>query len=194
MTVSAEDVTRATEAACAALRPAVDQDWGVPAGSIEWSCRRTGEHVADSLLWYATQLLGEHADRFLTFELKLEDGTDTSTLVDIVEATGRVLAVAVAAAPDTARAYHAFGVGDREAFAAMGVLETCLHTYDIAQGLHCAWNPPDDLCDKVLDRLLRDRPDHSDAWESLLWCSGRIALPGLPRRESWRWWNEPTTA
>jgi hypothetical protein len=81
-------------------------------------------------------------------------------------------------------------MGDREAFAAMGIVETFVHTHDIAQGLGSTWSAPEDICEKALSRLFPDRPEHDNPWLTLLWCTGRIDLGRLPRRASWRWQNE----
>ncbi len=74
----------------------------------------------------------------------------------------------------------------------MGITELLLHTYDIthapAQGP--AWAPDDDLSTAVLTRLFPDAPDAPAGhgpFDVLLWCTGRTALPGLPRRTAWQW-------
>src|SRR4051795_13505192 len=53
---AAADVDRAVDLAVAALTPALDQDWHVPAGGLDWDCWETVEHVADDLFAYAGQL------------------------------------------------------------------------------------------------------------------------------------------
>jgi hypothetical protein len=68
----------------------------------------------------------------------------------------------------------------------MGVVETLVHTYDIALGLGLDWRPPARLCAPVLARLFPDAPP-GDPSALLLWCTGRITLDGRPRREQWRW-------
>jgi hypothetical protein len=89
------------------------------------------------------------------------------------------------------RAYHGFGVSDPEGFAAMGVVETLVHTGDLADGLGLAWDPPAALCARVLHRLFPDAPPDTDPWRTLLWATGRAELPGRPRLTSWRWYGEP---
>ena len=51
----------------------------------------------------------------------------------MVVACGRLLSSALAAAGPDARAWH-WGATDPSGFAALGVNETLLHTYDIATG------------------------------------------------------------
>jgi hypothetical protein len=38
------------------LAPGLDRDWSVPAGDLEWDCRRTLDHIVDTLLLYAAYL------------------------------------------------------------------------------------------------------------------------------------------
>jgi hypothetical protein len=81
------------------------------------------------------------------------------------------------------------GPSDPEASAAMGVLETLVHTYDVTRGLCTSWTPDATVCTRVLARLMPEVERTEDAWADLLWACGRIALPGRPRREQWRWHN-----
>lgn len=73
----------------------------------------------------------------------------------------------------------------------MGIVETLVHTHDLAQGLGFAWNPPADLCSRVLARLFPDAPESTDPWPALLWATGRDELPGRPRLTTWRWDGTP---
>ena len=97
-----------------------------------------------------------------------------------------LLRLAVSAAPPTARAWHPYGTSDADGFAAMGITETLVHTYDIARGLGLSWSPPAEPSAAVLSRLFPQAPA-GDPAEVLLWCTGRIALDGRPRRTEWRW-------
>ena len=65
--------------------------------------------------------------------------------------------------------------------------ETLLHTHDITQGLDVPWEPPADLCAKVLGRLFPGAPP-GDPARVLLWATGRGELDGHPRQTSWRWY------
>ena len=98
---------------------------------------------------------------------------------------GGLLSRAIAAAAPTDRGWH-WGPCDPEGFAAMGVAETILHTYDITRGLGVDWRPPPDLCAKVLRRLFPDAPT-GDPVPVLLWCTGRGDLDGHARVTSWVW-------
>jgi RimJ/RimL family protein N-acetyltransferase len=174
------------------LRTATDRDWAaVRAGSLDWDCHQTVVHVADDLIAYAGLLASRARNRYAPFELTLEEGTDNAGLLDVVEATGALLAAAVRTAPRSARAFHPypFRSANREGFAAMGVAEVLLHTHDVAQGLGLAYEPPGELSRFVLERIfphVRPGPDH---WQTLLWATGRADLAGREPVTEWRWCN-----
>ncbi len=76
---------------------------------------------------------------------------------------------------------------------AQATSEILQHTYDIAQGLGLVWQPPDDLCDRVVRRIFPWAPDGEASphrWQVLLWACGRVALPEHPRLEP-NWWTHP---
>jgi RimJ/RimL family protein N-acetyltransferase len=104
---------------------------------------------------------------------------------------GALLAAAVRTAPREARAFHPypFRSANREGFAAMGVAEVLLHTYDMTAGLGLAYEPPSAVAEFVLSTIFPHvRPD-SDAWRTLLWATGRGELPGRAPVTEWRWHN-----
>ncbi|WP_345568561.1 hypothetical protein [Nonomuraea rosea] len=71
----------------------------------------------------------------------------------------------------------------------MGVVETLVHTHDIAQGLHRDCVPEQDLSAPALARLFPGVPVVDDPWSTLLWATGRLETPGRPRRTGWRWYG-----
>jgi hypothetical protein len=93
--------------------------------------------------------------------------------------------------PPEVRAHHVMGLSDPEGFAAMGVVEILVHMYDLAEGLGLEWDPPADLCARVLARLFPDAPDDTEPWPTLLWATGRGTLPGRARLTTWRWQAAP---
>jgi RimJ/RimL family protein N-acetyltransferase len=187
-----DQVSEAVTECVTLLRTVAGRDWdGVKAGRLEWSCRQTAEHIASDLIAYAGQLAGRPTEAYVPFEIVMEDGTDNAGVVDVIEATGALLAAAVRTAPREARAFHPypFRSANREGFAAMGIAEVLLHTHDIAQGLGVAYEPPAALCQGVLTRIfphVRPGPDH---WRTLLWATGRGELPGRAPLTEWRWNN-----
>ncbi|MEU2033869.1 hypothetical protein [Nocardia amamiensis] len=112
-------------------------------------------------------------------------------VLQVLEASGALLVAMVRTRPPHTRAYHVFGISDPEGFAAMGSVETLVHTHDLAQGLRLDWSPPADLCSRALARLFPDAPQSTDPWTTLLWATGRAELPGHPLPATWRWDGTP---
>ncbi|MEW2357764.1 maleylpyruvate isomerase N-terminal domain-containing protein [Spirillospora sp. NPDC029432] len=201
----ADDLDRAVRLALDTLRPAAPDAWDRKAGSLDWTCWETAEHLADDLFSYAAQLGPRtpaqdgpvpfawvsrrpggprnaiHADR----------AAGPDGLLQVLEASGAMLSALVRAAPPELRSYHSFGVADPAGFAAMGVVETLVHTHDMAEGLGLGWTPPAGVCAPSLARLFPDVPGDGDPWTALLWATGRAELPGRPRRTGWSWRSAP---
>jgi hypothetical protein len=77
---------------------------------------------------------------------------------------------------------------DSAGFAAMGVVEVLIHTFDVVRGLNPAdpWRPPGALAAPVIARLFPHAPS-GDPAEVLLYCCGRAALGDMPRQTQWQW-------
>ncbi|MFE3161727.1 GNAT family N-acetyltransferase [Streptomyces sp. NPDC059224] len=187
-----DQVEEAVAGCVAALRPTVARDWAeVRAGGLDWNCHETAVHVADDLLAYAANLAGRAQDAYVPFELKLDDGTDNSGLLHVIETTGALLAAAVRTAPPGVRAFHPypFRSADRTGFAAMGIAEVLLHTHDMAAGLDIAYRPSEELAASVLEVLFPHVQPGPTPWATLLWATGRGELPGRAPVTGWRWHN-----
>ncbi|MFG2722457.1 hypothetical protein ACGFW5_29815 [Streptomyces sp. NPDC048416] len=205
--VTGADVEHAVRLSVTALRAGLAADWSVQAGPLEWDCWETVEHLSDDLFAYAVQLgpAQPPLDGEVPYlcEAKRPGGPRNSVHADraagpagllmTLEASGALLTAMVRTASPDVRAHHVFGISDPEGFAAMGIVETLLHTYDVSEGLGLTWSPPAGLCDRVLARLFRDVPDDQDRWQALLWATGRADLPGRPRPGTWRWYGEPVS-
>ncbi len=112
-------------------------------------------------------------------------------LLRVLEASAALLVAMVRTKPPQVRAHHVFGASDPEGFAAMELVETLVHTQDLAEGLGLDWAPPADVCARVLARLFPDSPRTTDPWPTLLWSTGRGELPDRPRLTRWRWYGAP---
>jgi hypothetical protein len=180
----------ATAALCReTLRPWADRDWSVPAGDLEWSCRRTLDHMVDVPIFLA----GNAALRSTSRVLPARNGdpdADVTRLLDAVVTSATMLERICAGMGPADRGFHPAGQADAEGFRAQGCAEVLQHTYDIANGLGEAFRPPDDLAARIVARLFPWAPaaeEHPDRWEALLWSCGRIALPGHERLAP-DWW------
>jgi hypothetical protein len=194
MTVTADDLDAAVSAVVAALRAGTDRDWSAPAGTLEWDCWHTAEHVGDCLLSYAGQLAVQPAARYVRFLASADKDASPAEVLEFAEAGGRILAATVRPAPAQARAYHPTGMADPEGFAAMGCVEALLHGHDIAEGLGLSLDPPSGICRGVLARLFPQAAADlagTDPWEALQWATGRAGLPGRPQLHQWRWHGAP---
>jgi hypothetical protein len=191
---SASDVNLAAAAAGATLRPLAGRDWRVRARDLEMSARETLEHIIEGLTFYSRDLATPVVEPPGNEELVLRCAPDTPIvgLIEGMEQCAAVLARVVAAVPEETRAFHPFGRADRSGFAAMACDEIVLHTDDIAAALRSTFEPPADLCERVLARLFPWAPAAGDAWDRLRWANGRLALPDHPRLGSdWRWHCAP---
>ncbi|MEU1884737.1 maleylpyruvate isomerase N-terminal domain-containing protein [Micromonospora rifamycinica] len=183
--LSGNAVREAVGASTRVLGPYTDRDWTVPAGDLDWSCWTTAAHLAHDLLGYGTQLTGRPETGYLPLDLRVRPDADPAQVLAVVAACGGLLAAALDTVPARTRAWH-WGACDPSGFAAMGIAETLLHTYDITRGLAVGWQPPAAPSAAVLRRLFPDAPA-GDPPAVLLWMTGRATLAGRPRRTAWTW-------
>jgi hypothetical protein len=181
--MDSQDVDQAVAEMVRVLTPHESKDWQCRAGTLDWSCWKTAAHVAHDLLAYAGQIAARPDSAYLPFDLVIRGDASPRDILRIVTGCGRLLSDALAAAKPTARAWH-WGPTDPSGFAALGVNETLMHTYDITQGLGINWRPPESLCAAVLARLFPDAPA-GDPVQVLLWSTGRVDGNGRPRVTSW---------
>jgi hypothetical protein len=194
MTVTADDLDAAISTVVSTLRPATSGDWLAQAGTLDWDCWHTAEHIGDCLLSYAAQLVTQPATRYVRFLASADKDASPAEVLEFAETGGGILASTVRTAPPHARAYHPTGMADPEGFAAMGCVEALLHGHDIAQGLGLSLDPPRGLCSSVLARMFpKPAADlaTTDPWEALQWATGRAELPGHPQLHQWRWHGAP---
>ena len=183
MRPDSRDVEDAVAEMVRVLTPYESRDWQGRAGSLEWNCWTTAAHVAHDLMAYAGQVAAQPGSAYLPFDLVIHADAAPSDVLRVVIACGRLLSSALAASGPDARAWH-WGPTDPGGFAALGVNETLVHTYDITQGLGISWLPPESLCAAVLARLFPDAPE-GDPVQVLLWSTGRAELEDRPHVTSW---------
>lgn len=180
----------ATAALCRdTLRQWLDRDWSVPAGDLEWSCRRALDHIVDVPIF-----LGGNAAMRSTSRVKPvrngDPNADIPDLLDAVVTSATMLERICAGMNPDDRGFHPAGQADAEGFRAQGCAEILQHTYDIANGFGESFRAPQELCARIVARLFPWAPDaseHADRWEALLWSAGRIPLPGRERLDP-NWW------
>ncbi|MGK5638203.1 maleylpyruvate isomerase N-terminal domain-containing protein [Streptomyces sp. URMC 126] len=166
---------------------APDADWSRPAGRLDWSCHATLDHLALGITGYAGLLTAKPRDRYITLFASLDPQAPVSARLEGIRVAASFLAAAVRAAAPEDRAWHPWGHSDGPGFAAMGVVETVVHTHDIATGLGVGWTPPDEFAGPALARLFPGVPDDGEPGLALLRATGRIARPGEGHVGEWRW-------
>lgn len=189
--LSVADLSSVASLCRTALSPALAADWTGRAGDLDWTCRRTLDHVVDALFFYAVML----ATRAIARPVPARDGDPAKSpaeLLVIVESAAAILGEVARAAPAGTRAFHPAGMTDPEGFLALGCEEILIHTDDIAVGLGCSFAPPPALAGRVLRRLFPWAPAGHDPWPTLKWACGRAALPGHARLDAdWYWHSAP---
>lgn len=190
-TMLPNDLLTAASVSQAALEPALDRDWSVRAGDLEWSCRHTLDHIFEALIFYAGMLATRSPELRETGVINTA-GIPLADALTMVETMAAILSEVVRAAPPEARAYHPNGMADGSGFVAMGCEEILMHSADIAQGLGLALCPPTDLAARVRARLFPWAPTEVEPWDALRWAAGRKALPAYPRLGTdWGWHCAP---
>jgi uncharacterized protein (TIGR03083 family) len=189
--VDGDDVLAAVSAVADVLDgPATADDrWDDRAGDLDWSCRRTLAHMADCVTWYAAILA-----RRSTHMVEVGEMSPTAkpaVLVDALRSSGALLAAAVKVADPGDRGFHPFGMADRSGFAAMGCDEVLVHGADIAAGLGLDFDPPADVCERVVRRIFPWSPAGAEPWAALRWANGRAPLGDRPPERTWLWQCAP---
>ena len=160
---------------------AVDLDWSVPAGTLEWSCWKTADHTVDCVFSYALFLASRRQEGYPPFDLlrALPEATPAD-LVEGLHAVVRMLrAVIVTSPPGTRAVLTRTTDGDASDFAPRAAHEMILHGYDVCSGLGVRFEPPRDVSRRLLLHTNAwlpsgaDSIETSDAWSDLLARSGR---------------------
>lgn len=176
-----------------------DDAWDAPARGLDWSCRETVSHILDDLGGYAMQLSGErgHGASYTPlvegvqprpdgppFLFWPEEDGGTRAICECLDAVGGLLVAVVATAPPDRIGWHPYGDPDATGLAAMGIVETTLHTLDILAAHGIAYQPDREIIGRVLDRLFPTAVRTDDPWHDLLTATGRTPET---RGITWRW-------
>jgi len=187
---SVDDFTRLSNLVLDAWGSAIDGDWSMPAGTLEWSCWTTADHTVDCVFSYAFMLATRRQHAYPNFsEIHAPEGAPPEDLLDGLQGACELLRATIVAAPPGTTAILGYDaslkpwVGARDDFAARGAHELILHGHDVCAGLGVPYEPSADLCERLLDHTV-DWPRvgtvtrTDDAWADLLVRSGRPGRAG----------------
>ena len=180
MTVTADDLDSVISCVMSGLLPITDRDWSVRAGTLEWDCWHTAEHIGDSLMSYAWQLAVQPTGRYVRAIATAEKDASPAEVLEFAVTGGRVLSCMVRTSRAHVRAYHPAGMADPEGFAGMGCHEALVHGNDIAHAFGLSLDPPRDVCRRCWPASSRKPPP---TWPNPTLgprCSGPAAASTCP--------------
>jgi hypothetical protein len=183
-----EDLYELSELVAKAWLSAVDRDWSVSAGTVEWSCTRTADHAVDCVYAPAFFLASRKRDAYPEVGLDVTIGPNASPsqLAQSLEIATRILAAVVNDAGPEVRAVlfrnPTVLVAAPQDFLARGATELILHAHDVCTGLAVPFEPPFELCYRLREHTRpwpmwtyawKGLPSTNDPWGDLLIGSGR---------------------
>jgi hypothetical protein len=177
--VTINDFVAVLDHAVAAMGDATDHDWGAAAGTLDWTCWETVDHVIDCVFSYAVQVAAGAHGGWLPLELHPLSTARPSELVEGLGTVGAVFATVLRAAPADAVASDGFVSLNVADWAARGAYEVAVHAHDVLSGLAIAFEVPATICTGIIaspGMWFIDRAraaDAADPWSALLLGSGR---------------------
>src|SRR3954471_8365147 len=100
----ADDVRVAAQSSYDALQPVSEADWSVSAGTLEWTCRATLEHLLTALDKYSRWLATPYAEATPPHQFR-DPNLSIAQLLALLKLRAGVLAAVVTAADPTARGF-----------------------------------------------------------------------------------------
>jgi hypothetical protein len=171
-----DDVIAAARVAEAALRPVVDRDWAVRAGSLEWNVEQTITHMIGATAKY-TLYLASRCEHFIGLSITRWPDATNEEIIDSLVPVATGLANVAATSPAGVRAYHATGPSGAADHVGRACVELLVHTGDALAGFDVSFAPPPDLCRRVLAQqfptVAASGSYESDPWRALLAATGR---------------------
>src|ERR1700753_4177335 len=89
MTVTADDLDSVISCVMSGLLPITDRDWSVTAGTPEWDCWHTAEHIGDCLMSFAWQLAVQPSGRYVRAVATAEKGASPAEVLEFAVTGGR---------------------------------------------------------------------------------------------------------
>jgi hypothetical protein len=89
MTVTADDLDSVISCVMSGLLPITDGDWSVRAGTLEWDCWHTAEHIGDCLMSFAWQLAVQPSGRYVRAVATAEKGASPAEVLAVAVTGGK---------------------------------------------------------------------------------------------------------
>jgi uncharacterized protein (TIGR03083 family) len=172
VTIRPDSVEAAAAAVIAALKPGIDADWSVKAGDLEWTVDRTIAHMTGAPAKYAFYL-SNRSTRYVAIRVWPEADATRQERLEAIEACAAALAGVAATAPPDAFGFHVTGMKNAEQYLAMACYELLIHAYDVTSGLGLLYEPPEELCQLLIEHYHPGRDEQRPVWPFLVWLSGR---------------------
>ena len=187
-------VTKVADELVEVLQPTVNLDWEIKTPDLDWTQSQTAIHTMRACLEYSYQVVGKRIDTYQPVLFEKKEKATPAEYLPMIATAARVLEKVVKDADPSDRAWHAYGISDAVGFAAMGVVEVSVHTYDLAKGFGIDFVPDNQAAEFAIKRIFSgttEYPAHKSQGELLLWLAGRIELSGVARRSGWKWNGVP---
>jgi hypothetical protein len=194
LSAAANNIELVSEELSQTLSQTTHLDWEIATPDLDWTQSQTAIHTMRACLEYTYQVVGKRMDTYQPVLFDKKDKATPAEYLPMISTASRILQKAIKDADVTDRAWHAYGVSDPIGFAAMGVVEVSVHTYDLAKGFGISFVPNNVAAQFAIERLFSgttEFPNHDTSGELLLWLAGRIELSGTPRRQGWKWNGVP---
>lgn len=193
-TTAANFLEMVSEELSQTLAPTTKLDWEISTPDLEWTQSQTAIHTMRACLEYAFQVVGKRMDSYQPVLFEKKDKATPAEYLPMISTASRILQRSIRESEISDRAWHSYGVSDPVGFAAMGVVEVSVHTYDLAKGFGINFVPNHEAAHFAIDRLFSgttEYPKFDTHGQLLLWLAGRIELSGAPRRQGWKWNGTP---
>lgn len=194
MELATNDLTQCAKWAAERWSALPGNRWDATDTRVEWTPRRTLDHLVDSMLLYSAYV----AMRARSRVSPPRNGDPAAAPAALIDAFGSGIAILTRLLDgfsDDERAFHPSGLADRSGWIGMACTEILVHTEDAIGAVDTPKEHfPLALADAVVDRVLPWVPRDGNGRERLLWPTGRAPLGGRPPEPAdWWWQSAPLT-
>jgi hypothetical protein len=187
-------VTKVADELEEVLQPTINLDWEIKTPDLDWTQSQTAIHTMRACLEYSYQVVGKRLDSYQPVLFEKKEKATPGEYLPMITTAARVLEKVVKDSDPSDRAFHSYGISDPVGFAAMGVIEVSVHTYDLAKGFGINFLPNEQAAEFAINRVFSgtiEYPEYKSHGELLLWLAGRTELSGVTRRTGWKWNGVP---